>query len=388
MKISENVKKVLIVSAVVLAIVLLIRFAGPTVVRFAIYAFGLLSPFVIGYIIARIINPVATRLQKWLKIPRGISAILVIILTVGIIGGLLTLLGYQLFEEIKRLFMNWSDIVGNFRANWHRLTLKLDGLYIGMPDFVKNVVDDAIDSVYRESGALAKNLPVINTAQAAAKALPAGLIWTIMFVLSMFFMVSRNISMTESIRKYSTKTADKLAEIKMQCATYLGGYVKAQLILMVIVFFVILVVLSLFNAPFSLLIAAITAILDALPFFGSGIVLWPMAIVYFIDGSTTLAIVYVAIYFAIMLLRRFIEPKLVSDKMGFENPIIMLVVMYIGYKLWGVIGLIAGPIILMIIISLYKVGLFNRIIAILKQLGHFIAKEFRLFEEYMHNITK
>lgn len=388
MKISENVKRVLVVLSVIISIILLIRFAGPTLVRVAVYVFSLLSPFIIGYIIARIINPIAVRLQKWLKIPRGISAILVIILTVGIIGGLLTLLGYQLFEEIKRLYMNWSDIIGNFRFNWRKFTHRLDGLYIGMPDFVKNVIDDAIDSMYRESGALTKDIPVINTAQAAAKALPAGIIWTIMFIISMFFMVSRNISMTEIIRKYSNKTADKLSEIKAQCAAYLGGYVKAQMILMVIVFFVILTVLSLFDAPFSFLIAAITAILDALPFFGSGIVLWPMAIVYFIDGSTTLAIVYVVIYFAIMLLRRFIEPKLVSDKMGFENPIIMLVVMYIGYKLWGVIGLIAGPLILMVIISLYKVGLFNRIIAILKQLAHFTVKEIKLFEKYMHNITK
>ncbi len=388
MKISENVKKVLVVLGVVTGILLLIRFAGPTVVRVAVYLFGLFSPFIIGYIIARIINPIATKLQKWLKIPRGISAILVIILTVGIIGGLLALLGYQLFEEIKRLYMNWSDIVSDLRYNWRRLSVKLDGFYIGMPDFVQNVIDDAIDSMYKESGALTKNIPVINTAQAAAKALPAGIIWAIMFIISMFFMVSRNMSMTEVIRKYSSKTADKLAEIKTQCATYLGGYVKAQLILMVIVFFVILTVLSLFDAPFALLVAAITAILDALPFFGSGIVLWPMAAVYFIDGSTTLAIVYVAMYFAIMLLRRFIEPKLVSDRMGFENPIIMLIVMYIGYKLWGVLGLIAGPLILMVIISLYKVGLFNRIISVIKQLARFTIKEIKLFEEYMHNITK
>ena len=111
-------------------------------------------------------------------------------------------------------------------------------------------------------------------------------------------------------------------------------------------------------------------------------------VIYLVDGNILLAVGYVITYFAIMLLRRVLEPKLVSDRMGFDNPIIMLVVMYMGYKIWGVIGLIIGPIILMIIISLYKVGLFNRIIAILKQLAQFTVKEFKLFEEYMHNITK
>ena len=389
MKISENVKKVLIVFAVTLATVLLLALAGPAVIRGIFYLFGLLSPFVIGYIVARLINPIADRLNKWVKIPRGISAVLVIIVTLGVVGGLLGLLGYKLFDEIKSLYLNWDDIVRSLRTNWHHFSSKLGEMYIVMPDFIRDAIDNAFDSWYKQSVEISGSIPVVNAAQVAAKSLPAGLIWTIMFILSLYFMVSRKMSFTMCVRKFiGDRYADKLVEIKTQCKTYLGGYVKAQLILMVISFFAILIILSLFDAPFALLIAAITAILDALPFFGSGIVLWPMAVVYLIDGRIKLAIAYVITYIAVMLLRRFIEPKLVSDKMGFNNPIIMLVAMYIGYKFWGVGGLIGGPLILMLIISLYTVGLFNRIIAILKQFGHFTVKEIKLFERYMHDITK
>ena len=389
MKISENVKKVLIVTLVVIAVILLLRYAGPFCVRAIIYLFGLLSPFVIGYIIARIINPIANRLHKWMRIPRGISAVLVIIITLAVIGGIFGLLGYKLFEEIKSLFLDWDEIVASLRANWRRISSSWGEMYIGMPDFVKTVIDKAFDGMYKQSLEISGNIPVVNVAQVAAKSLPAGLIWTVMLILSMYFMVSRKMSLTNGVRKtLGDKSADKLVEIKTQCKTYLGGYVKAQLILMAIVFVVILVALSIFNAPFSLLIAALTAILDALPFFGSGIVLWPMAVVYFIDGRVGLGVLYVITYFMIMLLRRFIEPKLVSDRMGFNNPIIMLVAMYIGYKFWGVGGLIGGPLLLMLIISLYKVGLFNGIITILKQFWSFVIKEIKLFEKYMQDITK
>ena len=389
MKISENVKKVLVVLAVIVGVVLLIRFAGAFLVKVAIYLFGLLSPFIIGYIIARLINPIATKLQKWLRIPRGISAILVIIFTVGILGGLLTLLGIQLFEEVKKFYINWEMTYDSIRSNWNGLSSSWGELYRNMPDFVRNVLNNAITGIYNETMAVTADFSVMNTAQVVAKSLPAGIIWAIMFILALFFMVSKDLRLTPAVRKLmGDGSADKLEEIKTQCKMYLGGYVKAQMILMVIVFFVILIILSLFRAPFALLVAALTAILDALPFFGSGIVLWPLAVIYLIDGKILLAVGYVITYFAIMLLRRVLEPKLVSDRMGFDNPIIMLVVMYMGYKIWGVIGLIIGPIILMIIISLYKVGLFNRIIAILKQLAQFTVKEFKLFEEYMHNITK
>ena len=389
MKISENVKKVLVVLAVIVGVVLLIRFAGAFLVKVAIYLFGLLSPFIFGYIIARLINPVATKLQKWLRIPRGISAILVIIFTVGILGGLLTLLGIQLFEEVKKFYINWEMTYDSIRSNWNGLSSSWGELYRNMPDFVRNVLNNAITGIYNETMAVTADFSVMNTAQVVAKSLPAGIIWAIMFILALFFMVSKDLRLTPAVRKLmGDGSANKLEEIKIQCKMYLGGYVKAQMILMVIVFFVILIILSLFRAPFALLVAALTAILDALPFFGSGIVLWPLAVIYLIDGKILLSVGYVITYFAIMLLRRVLEPKLVSDSLGFDNPIIMLVVMYMGYKIWGVIGLIIGPIILMIIISLYKVGLFNRIIAILKQLAQFTVKEFKLFEEYMHNITK
>ena len=202
----------------------------------------------------------------------------------------------------------------------------------------------------------------------------------------MFFMVSQKDKMNEFIhRLIGEKKMAKLREIGMQFRIYLGGYARAQVILMFIIFVLITLILSILNAPFSLIVAAATAILDALPFLGSGITLMPLAVIYFIDGNLKLGFGYVATYIAVTLLRRFVEPKLVSDKMGF-NPILTLVSMYIGYKWWGVLGLLAGPILLMILISLYKVGLFNGIIKILKQLWGFAVREVKIFIEYLNNI--
>ena len=159
MKISENVKKVLIVSAVVVGVCLLIRFAGAFVVRALIYLFGLLSPFAIGYVIAKLINPIAARLQKWLKIPRGISAVLVIIFTVGVIGGILGLLVYQLFDEIRSLYMDWDNIIASLRDNWRSLSASWDKMYIGIPDFIRNVINNAFDGLYKQSVEMTSNIP-------------------------------------------------------------------------------------------------------------------------------------------------------------------------------------------------------------------------------------
>ena len=388
MKIGENVKRVCIVAFTVIASALLIYFAGPLAIRLMLYLFGLLSPFLIGYVIARLINPIADRLQKRCKIPRGISVMLVIIVTLVIIFGIVGGLGYKLFDEIRNLYYKWPQIFQSLSDNWFRVTSNINELYIGMPDYIQNALDEAWTGIYNQCIEFTKNIPVVHFAQVVAKSLAPGLIWTVMFILSLYFMVSRHHEVRDFLHKLIGRSGThKLSEIKKQIKTYLGGYVKAQLLLMVIVFLVMVIMLSLFDAPFSVLVAALTAFLDALPFFGSGIVLWPMAVVYFVDSNIKLGIVYVATYFIIMLLRRFIEPKLVSDKLGL-NPLVTLISMYVGYKLWGITGLITGPIILMIIISIYKVGLFNKPIAILKQLKDFTVKEIKLFENYLKNITK
>lgn len=386
MKLRDNIKKILIVIATLIFLGLLIYFAGPVVIRAAIYVFRLFSPFIFGFLLSRLINPVADRLQNRLKIPRGASAAMVVILTIAVLIGIIGGVGYKLFDEIKNLYYQWPSMMASFQNGWNNLSAMLSDLYIDMPDSVQNMVDNLYNNLTNQMSQFMSNIEVVNNAQDFARSLPGGFIWTIVFVIAMFFMVSQKSNIDRSIKRFlGPKKVAKLTEINNECRKYLGGYVRAQIILMFIIFVVIAIALSILSAPYSLLVAAATAILDALPFLGSGITLWPLAVIYFINGNLKLGIGYVCVYIAVALLRRFIEPKLVSDKMGL-NPILTLVAMYIGYRWWGILGMLIGPIILMVIISLYKAGLFNGIIKIIKQLWGFAVREVKLFIDYINNI--
>lgn len=386
MKLRDNIKKIVIVLCTLILAVLLIYFVGPLVLRAALYIFSLFSPFIFGFLLSRLINPIADRLQKKLKIPRGVSAAMVVILTLAILIGIIGVVGYKLFDEIRNLYYQWPEIYVSMQEGWKKFSEFMSSLYIDMPDSVQDMVDNLYNNISQQLSHFMANIEVVNNAQDFARALPKGFIWFIIFVIDMFFMVSQKDKMNGFIHRImGEKKMAKLREIGMQFRIYLGGYARAQVILMFIIFVLITLILSVLNAPFSLIVAAATAILDALPFLGSGITLMPLAIIYFIDGNLKLGFGYVATYIAVTLLRRFVEPKLVSDKMGF-NPILTLVSMYIGYKWWGVLGLLAGPILLMILISLYKVGLFNGIIKILKQLWGFAVREVKIFIEYLNNI--
>ena len=87
---------------------------------------------------------------------------------------------------------------------------------------------------------------------------------------------------------FSPKFVDRLNLIKTELKKYLGGYIKAQGILMCIAFAIMFIGLSILDIEYALLIALGIAFLDALPFFGSGLVLWPWSLISFLNGNIKL----------------------------------------------------------------------------------------------------
>ena len=388
MKISENVKNLIIVILSIVAAALLIYFAAPLLLKAFVYLFGLLSPFVFGYIIARLIDPLADKLQKRLRLPRVASVVLIIILTLAVVGGIAGVVIYKIYKEVMNFCYNWPDIISSLRESWSRLSLQWNSMYLDMPDSVQLMIDRFWDNLYSQAMTLVSNARVVDSAQSFAKALPGGIIWAVIFILTLFFMVNQKERVDEiTNRIFTASSMTRMREIRDACKVYLGGYVRAQLILMLIIFVIISVILSVFGAPYALFVGAATALLDALPVFGSGITLMPLAVIYFMGGDLKLGIVYIVTWLVVIVVRRFLEPKLVSDKMGL-NPILTLVSMYCGYRWWGISGLLIGPIVLMLLASLYKVGLFEKPIRVVTQLGGYIIREIRMFIDYLNKITK
>ena len=106
------------------------------------------------------------------------------------------------------------------------------------------------------------------------------------------------------------------------------------------------------NVKYPLLIALITAFVDALPILGSGTIMVPWAIISSLDGDINLGISIIVLWIIMCVVKQFLEPKVVSNRLGI-HPIFTLIAMYTGFKLIGVIGMLIGPIVLIIIKSIF-----------------------------------
>ena len=117
------------------------------------------------------------------------------------------------------------------------------------------------------------------------------------------------------------------------------------------------------DIKYPLLIALAIGFVDALPILGSGTVMVPWAIISALNGDLKLGISIIVLWIIMSVVRQFLEPKIVSGKIGI-HPIFTLIAMYTGFKLIGVMGMLVGPIVLIILKSIFAKeideGFYNR----------------------------
>lgn len=362
----------------------------PKIVGIISFIIRLFLPFLLGYVFAMAVNPLADMLQEKLKIPRGFSAVLVMVLIIGILGGILTFAIWKIVDEVRMLYNQFPEIYASMQESMHSFGNKWSVIYDNLPYSIQTALSELGADISDKAAEFinTKSTPMVDNAGNFAKALPRGFIAVIVFLLSSYFMVSENKAVSRYVVKlFNPKVLERWRAVKTELKKNLGGYLKAQGILMVIAFVIMFIGFSVLDINYALLIALGIAVLDALPFFGSGLVLWPWTVVAFFNGNITLGVGLIIIYLAVMFVRRFAEPKLVSTGLGL-HPIPALMSMYVGYKTMSLGGLILGPIILMLIISFYKAGIFDAPIRLCKYLGGVIKKQFISFKNFLVNLME
>ena len=140
-----------------------------------------------------------------------------------------------------------------------------------------------------------------------------------------------------------------------------GGYIKSQLILSFGVFIILTIGFLLMKQPYGLLLAFGLAVLDFIPIIGAGTVMVPWAVLDMVLAQYGEAAALMAVWGVIVVFRRFAEPKILGDQTGL-SPILSLVGIYVGMKAGGVLGMVVGPLLLLVLINLTKLGIFQPVL--------------------------
>ncbi|MEG2097936.1 MAG: sporulation integral membrane protein YtvI [Pseudoflavonifractor sp.] len=332
---------------------------------------SLLMPFVLALVMAWVLNPLVKRIQKRLGISRKILSLLLILLLFAVVGGILAAFLYSVGSEIISLASNWQAIWDSILVLVQDLGEFFSGFFSHLPPEVLALVNTLSDHMIAWLQAAVPSFlsSAATAAGTAAMRLPSFAIALVIFITASYFVTSDYPRLRLLVTdRLSSGLREFFRNVKRTAVGAFGGYVKAQLILSVVVFFILLAGFALVNQPYSVLLAFLLAALDFIPILGSGTVMIPWAVLDLFTGNFRHAVEMMVIWGIIALFRRFAEPKIVGDQTGL-SPILSLVSIYIGMKLAGVWGMILGPILSMVLLNIIRLGVFSGLLLDLRLAG-------------------
>ena len=312
-------------------------------------------PFLIAFIISLIIEPGIKYLMKKINLTRKISSIIIFIIVTTIIIGLLIWGTVSLISEASNMLEGLNSYVEKIGYFINEINNRFNK--ISLPKEITDIVNTSSKEIINNVSNWIRSF--LNGLLNVITSIPKIAICIFITILALYFICVDKIYILDQVehhipKKWVSKMGNHLREIIIT----LGGFIKAEAILIIISFFISLIGLYVlkifkFNIQYPLLMALFIGFVDLLPILGSGTVMIPWAIINSLNGDLKLGIAILILFIIMSVIRQLLEPRLVSKHIG-THPIFTLIAMYTGFKFLGIIGLLVGPILLIIIKNIFS----------------------------------
>lgn len=317
-----------------------------------------LLPFLLALALARLLEPPVRLLTGRARLRRTWAAAIVLA-----VFTLLFLTGCALL--LRRLWYELSLLGDRLPA----VLKALDGLggwaegllyrwTVAVPPSSRYALESTLQSAASQISGLLSSLlsKALGWAAGAASALPTAALFLFTTLLACFFLLADRPALSAFFqRQLPARWLPRIQDAAARLKRALGGWLRAQGILMVVTFLLLGAGFLFMGIDLALLLAAGVALLDALPVFGTGTVLFPWAAAEALGGNFRRCVSLLALYAVIWLTRSLLEPKLIADRAGL-HPLAALFAMYLGFTLFGVAGLLLAPLAAMILRQLHDSG--------------------------------
>lgn len=314
------------------------------------------TPFLIAFIISLIIEPAIRLIMKKLKLTRKTSSIIIFIIASGIIIGGVTWGIISLISEASNLLQDLNSYVEKAYILFQNFTNKFDFNKIHLPNEITSIIENSTGDVLNSVSSWIRNF--LTGLLNMITSIPTIAIYFVVTIMALYLICVDKVYILDQIEHHFPKRwVFKVGKHIKDLTQTLGGYLKAEATLILVSFIISLVGLYIlkfakFNIEFPLLMALFIGFVDALPILGSGTVMIPWAIISGLNGDLKLGIALIILLIIMSTVRQFLEPKLVSKHIG-THPIFTLIAMYTGFKFIGILGMLIGPIILIIIKNVF-----------------------------------
>lgn len=331
---TENGRRYAQIILVTLAVYLGMKYLSPV-----------LSPFVFAFLLAAVIHPLAARLHRIFKVRESILAALILFLLAGLFLFLLWCLFSLLWTEGQNLAVQLPDFQEEFGVLLQNCCCGLENRFgidgVVIENFVLEQVDILIENLE------VKVLPaMMGKSFDCIKGIAGGISFFVVMAIAVLLIMKDYGRLVEMVQEREEWKGVVLVCKKV--LLYIKTFVKAQLTLLLIISTICAVTLALIGTKGGIIYGLITGFMDMLPFIGTGIMLTPLALFLLFEGKVWQALICFLLYAVCALTREFLEPRLIGNKIGVW-PVGILFAVFAGIRLFGIPGIVKGPLSLVII---------------------------------------
>ncbi len=304
----------------------------------------LFLPFLIGAVLAIAAEPIVRFFQEKLRFSRVCAAGLGLTLALCLLVVTVMLLCGLIIRQLAALTNILPTIEDATHSGMCLLQEKLLDLAASAPESLCDLITSKVTDFFSDSSAILEQAAdlILNLASGILGRVPDSAFGIGTTIISSY-MISVKLPRIKTRLTAKLSAYQPWVDAVMKFRSSLLGWLKAQVKLSTITFLILMLGFLLLRIHPAPLWAFGIALVDAFPVLGTGTVLIPWSILVFLQGNPVLAVGLIGLYLTVMVIRSVLEPKLLGRQLGLD-PLLTLVALYAGYRIWGLLGMILAPI--------------------------------------------
>ncbi|NLI19944.1 MAG: AI-2E family transporter [Clostridiales bacterium] len=323
-----------------------------------------LSPFIIALPIAATLQPLIRFFERRLHLHHGFAVAFWVVLACAV--ALLIVYWFISFAvgQIVSAASNAPSIINGTIGVLRTASDRVLDAAQSMPVSISDTIRDSLNSAFKWLGEQATSLATasLNLLVGFASKLPYALIYANFLILGVYFISGRYQEIRGKVLRHREEEEGGLSMLRRSAVKGALGYVRVQVLWFLVLLLLSTVYFQVLGFPYAALIGVLAALLEMIPQFGCGVLYVPWALVCFLIQDARAGWLVAVFYLAYSALRRLLDPKLLGANLGM-SPLLSLVGMFVGLRLGGVVGLILGPIAMVVLVSAVRARFFDGAVA-------------------------
>lgn len=314
-------------------------------------------PLIMAFITALLLEPLVRIFHNRMKLQRKMAVLLsflIFLITIMVIGYFITT---KVVGEAIRTIENAPLYINELTNAWNKFEDKITNSAKDLPpEIVKEISNGVEEFLEKTKIDLAGSVNIENIKSIFTN-IPNYMVNMLVYLIALFLFMLELPSLKVRMYDHMTEnTAQKVNFMITRMSFVIFGFAKAQFLVSIMIFVASLIGLLLIAPEIALVMSVIIWVIDVIPIIGSIIIMGPWTLYHLISGDLILSTKLGILTVILLIIRRTIEPKVMGSHIGL-SPLATLVSMYLGLKLFGVLGFFIGPMLLIVYNSAREAGI-------------------------------